>query len=186
MNTSHELLFELLRISTGAKATVSRAYSDEEWEKVYNLAEEQTIAGVLLDALEKIQDESPELMPSKMLLLQWIGNSQMIEQTSRQMEDAGMQVVDYFHKNGFACQILKGSSVGSYYPHPSRRSSGDIDIWLDGGRKKIYDFARAFDKDGKLYGVNYHHIHFHLLEDVHIEVHIWPSFLRLSDVDILK
>lgn len=25
--------------------------------------------------------------------------------------------------------------------------------------------------------MNYHHIHFHLIEDVHTEVHIWPSFL---------
>lgn len=50
-------------------------------------------------------------------------------------------------------------------------------MWVDGSREKIYEFARQFDKDGKLYGVNYHHIHFHLIEDVHIEVHIWPSYL---------
>lgn len=177
MSKAQELVFELLLVSTGAKRTLSHPYADKEWEKAYNLAEEQTIAGALLDALENVRDESPELMPSKMLLLQWIGSCQVIEQTSRQKEEAGKQVVDYFHTNGFACQILKGSSVGRYYPQPLRRSSGDIDLWLDGGRKKIYDFARAFDKDGKLYGVNYHHIHFHLLEDVHIEVHIWPSFL---------
>ena len=48
---------------------------------------------------------------------------------------------------------------------------------MDGGREKIYEFARNFDKDRKLYGVNYHHIHFHLIEDVHVEVHIWPSYL---------
>jgi hypothetical protein len=52
-----------------------------------------------------------------------------------------------------------------------------VDIWLDGGRKRIYEFARSFDKDGMLYGVNYHHIHFHLIDDVHLEVHIWPSYL---------
>ncbi|WP_373803541.1 nucleotidyltransferase family protein, partial [Bacteroides heparinolyticus] len=79
--------------------------------------------------------------------------------------------------NGFACQVLKGSAVARYYPNPLRRSSGDIDIWLEGDRKKIYDFAKSYDKEGKLYGVNYHHIHFHLIEGVHIEAHIWPSFL---------
>ena len=56
-------------------------------------------------------------------------------------------------------------------------AAGDIDVWVVGERKKIYDFARSFDKDGRPYGVNYHHIHFHLLEDVHVEVHIWPSYL---------
>ena len=117
------------------------------------------------------------ILPSKMLLLQWIGSCQMIEAETKRLEEAAETTVRYFRENGFACQILKGCAVGRYYPEPLRRSSGDIDIWLDGGRKRIYDFARAFDKEGKLYGVNYHHIHFHLIEDVHIEVHIWPSYL---------
>ena len=73
------------------------------------------------------------------------------------MEKAAETVVKYFHENGLPCWILKGSAVARYYPQPLRRSSGDIDVWLDGGRKKIYDFARAYDKDGMLYGVNYHH-----------------------------
>lgn len=102
---------------------------------------------------------------------------QIIETEAKHLEVAGKIVVDYFHKKGFACQILKGCAVGRYYPHPFRRLSGDIDIWLGGGRKKIYDFARAYDKVGKLYGVNYHHIHFHFFENIHLELHIWPSFL---------
>ena len=129
----------------------------------------------MVTAMEVIEDKS--VLPSKLVLLQWIGNAQLVEQTSIKMEDAANAVVSYFHENGFACHILKGNAVARYYPQPLRRSSGDIDVWLDGGRKKIYEFARAFDKDGMLYGVNYHHIHFHLLEGVHIEVHIWPSFL---------
>lgn len=148
------------------------------------MAEEQTVSGVLLDALERLQqnlhlnpNEGKGMLPSKLLLLQWIGSCQMIEEETKGLQEAGMQVVEYFHENGFACQILKGCSVGRYYPNPLRRSSGDIDIWLGGGRKQIYDFARAFDKDGKLYGVNYHHIHFHLIDGVHVEVHIWPSYL---------
>lgn len=148
------------------------------------MAEEQTVSGVLLDALERLQqnlhlnpNEGKGMLPSKLLLLQWIGSCQMIEAEKKKLEEAAETTVRYFHENGFACQILKGSALGRYYPEPQRRSSGDIDIWVDGGRKRIYDFARAFDKDGKLYGVNYHHIHFHLLQDVHIEVHIWPSFL---------
>ncbi len=177
MSKSKELFFELLRISTGAETTLSCAYSEKEWQGAYNLAEEQTIVGVLLDALEKVQENGDNMIPSKMLLLQWIGMVQMVEHTSLKMEEAAKTTVDFFHKNGFACQVLKGSAVARYYPNPLRRSSGDIDIWLDGDRKKIYDFAKSYDKEGKLYGVNYHHIHFHLIEGVHIEAHIWPSFL---------
>lgn len=177
MGKAHELFFELLRISTGAQQSLCKIYTDKDWEGAFRIANEQTIVGVLLSALEKIKEEGDDSLPSKPLLLQWIGMGQMVEVETKKLAEAGNTVVDYFHKNGFACQILKGSSVGRYYPQPYRRSSGDIDIWLDGGRKKIYDFARAFDKEGRLYGVNYHHIHFHLLEDVHVEVHVWPSYL---------
>lgn len=175
MAKAQELIFELLLISTGAKQTLSHPYTDKEWELALDIANEQAIEGVLTMAMEALTDKS--MLPSKPVLLQWIGNAQIVEQTTLKMEEAANAVVKYFHENGFPCWILKGSAVARYYPQPIMRSSGDIDVWLDGGRKKIYDFARAFDKDGMLYGVNYHHIHFHLIEDVHIEVHIWPSFL---------
>ena len=169
---SQDLVFELLLVSTGARKGLRQTYTDEDWNGALAIANSQAIVGVLFSAIEIL-----ETQPPKILLLQWIGFSQMVEQESVRMAGAGAAVVKYFHDNGFACQILKGSAVGRYYPQPNRRTPGDIDIWLDGGRKRIYDFARAFDKGGKLYGVNYHHIHFHLIEDVHIEVHIWPSYL---------
>lgn len=177
MTKSQELFFELLRICTGAQQSLYSTYSDKDWEGAYNIAEEHSVVGVLLSALEKIKEEDSSLLPSKFLLLQWIGMGQIVEQNTQKMDEAGKTVVKYFRENGFACQILKGSSVGRYYPQPQRRTSGDIDVWVNGSRNEIYDFARRFDKGGKLYGVNYHHIHFHLIEDVHIEVHIWPSYL---------
>ncbi len=175
MRKARELIFELLLVSTGSKVTLAHTYSDMQWLEALDIANEQAVVGVLTAAMEALADK--RMLPSKPVLLQWIGNAHIVEQTTMKMETATNTVVKYFHENGFACQILKGSAVGSYYPQPIRRSSGDIDIWVAGGRQRIYDFARAFDRDGKLYGVNYHHIHFHLLEDVHIEVHIWPSFL---------
>ena len=113
-----------------------------------DIANDQAIEGVLLSALEDLKETDESLLPSRLLLLQWIGLGQMVEQNTAKMTEASDAVVKHFRKNGFACQILKGSAVGRYYPEPYRRSVGDVDIWLDGGRKRIYDFARAFDKDG--------------------------------------
>ena len=169
-----DLFFELLLVCTGAKDVLSRTYSEAEWNDALEIAQEQAIEGVLLSAIERLPDEQ---RPPKLVLLQWIGSVQMIETNSKKIAEASEAVIRYFHENGFACNILKGCAVARYYPQPERRQSGDVDVWVDCGREKIYDFARKFDKDGKLYGVNYHHIHFHLIDDVHIEVHIWPSFL---------
>ena len=184
MTKSLELFFELLLVCTGAKDSLSCLYTEEQWNDALELAQEQAIEGVLLSAIERLK-ANENLHHSgkttfeipKMVLLQWIGAVQMLEANSKKIAEASETVVKYFRENGFACNILKGSAVARYYPQPERRQSGDVDVWVDGGRKKIYDFARKFDKDGKLYGVNYHHIHFHLIEDVHVEVHIWPSYL---------
>lgn len=174
MSKSYNLFFELLLVSTGARESLTQPYSEKEWNGALQLAQEQTVTGVLMTALEKLPKEQH---PSKILLLQWLGMGQIVVDNSKKLDQASRDVVKYFRKNGFACHILKGSSVARYYPVPLRRTSGDVDVWLDGTREQIYDFARKFDKDGKLYGVTYHHIHFHLIDDVHIEVHIWPSYL---------
>lgn len=173
MNKSQDLVFELLKICTGTRKCLLHTYTDEDWMGALGIAKDQAIVGVLMTALESLDIQAP-----KLLLLQWIGRTQLVERRAAEIAEVGSKVINYFHENGFACQILKGSAVARYYPQPNRRTSGDIDVWLDGGRKKIYAFARAFDKDGMLYGVNYHHIHFHLIEREHIEVHVWPAYLN--------
>ena len=174
ISESRKLFFELLLVCTGTKNALSRQYTEEQWNDVLMMAQEQSIEGVLLSAIERLQVDQ---RPPKLALLQWIGSVQMLEANSVKIVEASEIVIKYLRENGFVCNILKGSAVARYYPQPERRQSGDVDVWVDGGRERIYDFARKFDKDGTLYGVNYHHIHFHLIEDVHIEVHIWPSFL---------
>lgn len=174
LTKSQELFFELLLVCTGAKNALTRRYTEKQWDNALMMAQDQAVEGMLLSAIERLPKEQ---RPPEMPALQWIGSVQMLEANSVKIAEASGAVVRYFRENRFACNILKGCAVARYYPQPERRPSGDADVWLDGGRKKIYDFARKFDKDGRLYGVNYHHIHLHLMEDVLIEVHIWPSYL---------
>lgn len=169
------LFFELLQVALGNRRCLSKMPSSKEWIALYEESEKQSIVGVMLDGLERLSDAA---RPPQEILLQWIGMAQMAEQDTKRIKEASEEAVEFIRGNGFACSLLKGVAVGRYYPNPMRRQSGDVDIWLDGGRKKIYDFARGFDKDGKLYGVNYQHVHFHLFEDVHLEVHIWPAYLN--------
>jgi len=174
MTESQKLFFELLLVSLNVKASLTRTPTEKEWEVILEEAQKQSIDGVLLSGLERLPEEQ---RPQKLFLLQWIGLVQIAEQNTRVIAQASSDVVQLFHNNGFACTLLKGVAVGRYYPVPERRQSGDVDIWLDGGRKKIYDFARALSKSGRLEGVNYHHVKVDLLDDIEIEAHIWPSFL---------
>lgn len=174
MTESQELFFGLLRVSLSEKESLTRTPTEKEWEIILDEAQKQSIDGVLLSGLERLPEEQ---RPPKMYLLRWIGLVQIAEQNTRRIAKASFDAVQFFHNNGFACTLLKGVAVGRYYPEPERRQSGDVDIWLVGGRKKIYDLALAFSKSGRLEGVNYHHVKIDLLDDVEIEAHIWPSFL---------
>lgn len=174
MKKLQELFFELLQVSVGTRDALSCVLTFSEWEALLEEGKRQSIEGVLLSGVERLPESQK---PPKLFMLQWIGYVQLIEKNTKLLTQAISYAIKFFRDNGFACSLLKGAAVGRYYPRPERRQSGDVDIWLDGGREKIYDFARSFDKDGMLYGVNYHHIHFHLIDGVHIEVHIWPFYL---------
>jgi hypothetical protein len=171
---SQSLFLELLLVLSRKRASLSRAFSEQEWEGALALAKDQSIAGVLFPAIESLPKEQ---YPPKHPTIHWWNAAEQIEQNTIKVTVAGKEAIQFFREQGFACCLLKGAAVGRYYPQPNKRSSGDVDIWIDGGRRKIYDFARSYDAEGKLYGVNYHHIHFHLFKDVHLEVHIWPSYL---------
>lgn len=140
--SKYDLFFELLLVCTGAKDALSRTYSEAEWNEALETAQDQAIDGVLLSAIERLPGEQ---RPPKLALLQWIGSVQILETDSANIAGASETGIKYFRENGFACNILKGSAVARYYPQPERRLSGDVDVWVDAGRDKIYDFARKFD-----------------------------------------
>ena len=54
------------------------------------------------------------------------------------------------------------------------RMPGDIDLWVDGGDRKVVSFVRSLSPDEK---VCYHHIGFPEYNGVEVEVHFRPSFL---------
>ncbi len=174
-NTSLKHFFELIQVSLGVRDSLSESLSEKEWEEVFTYAMEQTILGVCFSGIERLPDEQ---RPQTDMLLQWIGVTWQIEGVGRMMNDRTKEAVDFFRRQGFKATVLKGQGIAQLYPTPERRQSGDIDIWLDGGRERIYAFAREHDVERKLHGVNYHHIHYPLFDDVEVEVHIYPCCLN--------
>ena len=170
-----KLFFELIKIAVGNQKELSKAPSDDEWSQLLYLAKKQTLIGICFSAIEQLPVHQ---RPPKDIILTWFALTNRIEKRNHVMNQRTQEAVNFFRNKGFKAVVLKGQGIGQLYLVPERRISGDIDIWLDGGRKRIYEFARQFDKDGKLYGVNYHHVHFHLFEDVEVEVHIYPSYMK--------
>ena len=110
----------------------------------------------------------------KELLLQWMAESQMLEKANVRLNDAVIQVTEWFRKKGFRACILKGQGNALMYPNPYSRTPGDIDIWVEGGDKRVISFVRSISPHEK---ACYHHIDFPSYKGVEVEVHYRPSFL---------
>lgn len=159
----------------------SDAPSPNEWKTLFYYAMKQTLIGVCFSGIERLPAEQ---RPPRELLLHWWGLTRQIEERNKVMNERSAEATTYFRSHGFKTSILKGQGIAQMYPWPLRRQSGDIDIWVGcrqsqrkSKREAIYKFARENDAEGKLHGVNYHHVHYHLFDDAEVELHIYPGYL---------
>ena len=155
----------------GLRTTLLTSLRADQWRDVYQMAVKQTLVGVMYSAIERLPEEQ---RPPKELLLQWYMMKERIVKMNRLLNQRAVETERFFEQEGFKTCILKGQGVATLYPNPLLRVSGDIDIWLSGGRTKIYNFARS--RVG-LQGVTYQHIHYPLHKDVEVEVHVTPGHL---------
>lgn len=66
------------------------------------------------------------------------------------------------------------------YPNPLSRTSGDIDIWIDGSKKQIRDFVKLRYPNAKDEVLHYD---YPLFDDVPVEVHYKPQYLSSPKYD---
>ena len=178
------LFIELVRVAIGRQKTLSRNLSANEWLEMFNIAYRQTLVAVCFSGIERLPQEQ---IPPQEILFQWYAITKQTEEQNKLVNERCQQALSFFKENGFNPTILKGQGMAKLYEVGDytegvrniglRRQSGDIDIWLNGGRSKVYHFAKQYDGEGRLYGVNYHHVHIHLFDDVEVEIHIYPGSL---------
>ena len=172
MNTQQKIFFDFLRFSIGSAKETPSSLKEADWKELYRIAQKQCLVGVLFDGIKKLPAEHMGM--KKELLLQWMAESQMLEKANVRLNDAAIQVSEWFRKKGFRTCILKGQGNALMYPNPYSRTPGDIDIWVEGGDKRVISFVRSISPHEK---ACYHHIEFPSYKGVEVEVHYRPSFL---------
>ena len=109
-------------------------FNDVDWNYVYQLAQEQSVQGLVLQGIETVQGSwlkvhgSP-LVP-KVLLLQWIGEVQVVEQKNRSMNAFIADLIEKLRKNDIYALLVKGQGIAQCYEKPMWRCSGDVDLFL--------------------------------------------------------
>ena len=172
MLKQQKIFFDFLRFCIGSAKEIPSSLKEADWKELYRIAQKQCLVGILFDGIQKLPPA--EVGMKKGLLLQWMAESQMLEKANVRLNDAAIQVSEWFRKKGFRTCILKGQGNALMYPNPYSRTPGDIDIWVEGEDKWVISFVRSISPHEK---ACYHHIEFPSYKGVEVEVHYRPSFL---------
>lgn len=143
-NNNIEAFFALLRAGLWEDAGLPfTAYGlpesgDEvDWNKVLELAEEQSVVGLLAAGIEHMVDGKPQ----KKDVLQFIGRTVQLEQRNQAMNYFIGVMVEKMREAGIYTLLVKGQGVAQCYKRPLWRPCGDVDLFLS---EDNYEKAKAF------------------------------------------
>ncbi len=172
------LFYELLRVALGNQETLSKTPSDSEWRSIYRAAQKQTVVGFAFEALERLHNKG--IRPPQVILYEWIGSCEQIKKQNILLNKRCIEVTQLVEKAGFRSCILKGQGNAFIYPDPLSRTSGDIDIWMEGGKSRVRDFVKSRFPNAKEEVL---HFNYPVFNDVPVEVHYKPQYLSSPKYD---
>ena len=170
MKSQKEIFFDFLQFCIGATQDIPGSLVMADWKMMYDIAKKQALIGVLFHGIQQLPKE---LAPDEDMLMTWMGMAQKIKLKNMRLFKDSAKVCKNFKQVGFRNCILKGQGNALLYPDPYMRTSGDIDIYLEGGRKRIMEYVNQVSPNQVM---RYHHVDFPVMTTP-IEVHFTPSYM---------
>lgn len=137
MNSNQLAFFSLLRAGLWEKPVNLSEWGDVDFNAVYDLADGQSVVGLVAAGLEYVQDckvTKPQALP---FLKRVFGLESRNAEMNRFIADLFGKLKD----DGIYSLLVKGQGIGQCYERPQWRSSGDVDLLFD---EKNYQKAKAF------------------------------------------
>ena len=131
--------FALLRAGLWEKEVRLAPYGEIDFSAVLDLAEEQSVVGLLAAGIEHVVDGKPQ----KKDVLQFIGRTVQLEQRNQAMNYFICVMVEKMREAGIYTLLVKGQGVAQCYERPLWRSCGDVDFFLS---DENYEKAKEFLK----------------------------------------
>ena len=131
--------FALLRAGLWEKEVRLAPYGEIDFSAVLDLAEDQSVVGLLAAGIEHVEDGKPQ----KKDVLQFIGRTVQLEQRNQAMNYFIGVLVEKMREEGIYTALVKGQGVAQCYERPLWRACGDVDFFLD---DENYERAKGFLK----------------------------------------
>ena len=116
-------------------------FKDVDWNEVYQLAQEQSVQGLVLQGIDWFKVQGSKFNIPQVLLLQWIGEVQVIERRNKEMNVFVAELIEKLRKNDIYALLVKGQGIAQCYEKPLWRCSGDVDLFLS---DENYQKAKEF------------------------------------------
>ena len=163
LSNNQKVFFELLRtglwgdLKFKVESLKLKDFQSLDWNEVYQLAREQSVQGLVLQGIEWFKNHNLNVLETsgtseraradldlnipQILLLQWIGEVQVIEQQNMEMNAFVAELIEKLRENDADALLVKGQGVAQCYEKPLWRACGDVDIFLS---DENYEKAKAF------------------------------------------
>lgn len=112
-------------------------FEDIDFRKVYTLAEEQSVVGLVAAGIEHVVD----VKVPKEVALRFVGSTLQLEQQNLAMNEFMARLINQLRDKGIYALLVKGQGVAQCYERPLWRASGDVDLLLG---ECDYEKAKAY------------------------------------------
>jgi len=165
--------FKLLRLSIGISDERPTITGGKEWLQIYETAQKQALVGVIHNGIQQLEKSC---QPPMELALTWAVEAETVHELNKLMNEEAARLTQLFKQEGRQTVILKGQANAHLYPDPLSRQPGDIDIWVEGGRKSVIKLLKQMNLYDEEQAISYHHVHLpEVIEGITVEVHFRPS-----------
>ena len=180
------IFYQLVRVSIGTAGCLSRTPNESEWGELYAMAKKQSLVGVCFAGVQQLYNDNAKdddnrnrsntSNLSELQYLTWLGMAAKIQQRNEIVNRQCVDLQKRLSADGMRSCILKGQGVAQLYGSlAGLRQSGDIDIWVEGGYKKVASWLKTVESECDF---DDHHAHLHVFGDTDVEVHFTPYTLR--------
>ena len=123
---SIDAFFELLRAGLWEQEARLLRYVAIDYSRVYDMAQEQSVVGLVAAGLEHVVDTK---VPQENALM-FVGNTLQLEQRNNAMNSFIGVTIQNMRQAGIYALLMKGQGIAQCYERPQWRASGDIDFLL--------------------------------------------------------
>lgn len=140
---------EFLKFCLNSNCPVPEGIATIKWHDLMDFGKKQAILGLFIptvlmrDGKLAIADFKGN-KPTDDDVMEWMFEDLKLRKKNEILFGRTQKASEWFLENGFRNCILKGQGNAIMYPDPYLRTSGDVDIWLEGTRDEILAFTTKY------------------------------------------